>query len=201
MRAQALAVLVAALMLAAPTLALGKGEDKNAPSVPTTPAVQSAAFMGEVLALCEQAALHGGEAVSKTAFTGWEAAEDNGDSGPFYEVFSYGKTFEGLENVTLWGTIEHYPGKVMGYCRVNATDPDALGLDFADLAALPELSGSIEDTDTGHYGAWTVKGDGSATTFALAQLSDGEFQLEINTLTDAAPTEPAAAPEPAKTEE
>jgi len=201
MRAQALAVLVAAALLAAPGLALGKGEDKNPASSPATPPVSSAAFMDEALVLCTQAALHGGKAVSDGSFPGWTAAEDDGDNGPFYEVFSFEKTIDGLEDVTLWGTIEHYPGKVMGYCRFNASDAEGHLLDFADLAARPQLTGSTQDADSGHYGAWTVKAEGDAQAYAIAQLVDGDFQLEINTLTDAAPTEPAASPEPAKTEE
>jgi len=201
MRAPAPALAIAAaLMLVGPGLALGKGDKNPAQAAPV--AVSSADFMAESFALCANLALGADGADEKLAAAGWEAESDNGTTLPFYEMISYTKTFDGLGEATIWGTIEHYPGKILGYCRVDATDSDGNILDFADLAGLPDMQGSSQTTDDGSYGAWAVETSSpDKQMFAIAQLNDGEFQLEINTLIDQASTEPAAAPAPEKTED
>ncbi|MCF1743807.1 hypothetical protein [Paradevosia shaoguanensis] len=200
MRGPALVTLLAAAALvAAPALAQGKG-DKN-PGKPAAPSISSSEFMTETFAVCANLAIDGEGAGDKAVAAGWEPDSDNGDSAPFYRIISYTKSFEGLGEVTIWGTIEQYPGKTMGYCRVEASDEDGSILDFDDLANLPDMTGSTQTDGDGTYGAWSVRARGTTQMFAIAELYDGEFQLEINTLIDAAPTEPADAAAPAKTED
>jgi hypothetical protein len=171
-----------------------------APGAPdaVAPKVTSAALVPELYKLCREVATAAPTAAKDVEAAGWieDATPENSGDGPFFTQYAANKAFAGLGDVALWGTIEYYPSRREGYCRIDFPDTNKL-LDFADLAKIPNLVGTTKIVGGDIYGAWQ-EGATDPQVMVIAQRVHGDFQLEFNTLLPGAPP-PSVTDAPAST--
>jgi hypothetical protein len=174
------AVVLSGLMLAmAPSAALAGKIDNSESAAPAaaTPAADPQAFIDEVYALCHSMAGDDMGALDTAYKHGWSEGDTDGD-GPFYHMFDATKTFDGIGDVELWGTMENYPAGRLGYCRIDVTLPEDSTLALESISKQPGLTGKITNNDDGNYGVWSSTSE--PQFFAIAQIVGSDFQLEVN---------------------
>jgi hypothetical protein len=161
--------------------------------------VNSAQLVPEIYKLCREIATAAPSAAEETGAAGWvrdDSAEGSGD-GPFFTQFAANKTFGGIGEAALWGTIEYYPSRRQGYCRIDFPDPGNI-VNFDDFSKIPGVTGKTQAVDQDIYGAWQ-EGATDPSVLILAQRVGGDFQLEMNTQLPAAPAPGVKPAKPAST--
>jgi hypothetical protein len=109
---------------------------------------------------------------------GW-VPNDTEDTGPYTGIYSGSREIGSFGEVDIWGSVQNFPSQRLGYCRVDFSDTDNL-LDFADMAGIKGLSGSIEVRDGGNvYGAWE---SADKKLLVIGDRTDGAVELEFNLL-------------------
>jgi hypothetical protein len=167
-----------------------------APAEPTAPApgaaanlpkVTSAELVPELYKLCKEVSTAAPTAAKDTEAEGWaeDTRPENSGDGPFFTQYAANKAFAGIGDAALWGTIEYYPTRREGYCRIDFPDAGNI-VDFADFAKIPNVTGTTKTVDSDVYGAWQ-EGATDPQVMIIAQRVGGDFQLEFNTLLPGAP--------------
>lgn len=165
----ALLTVIGLCLLAAPAVAQEKIKDKQ-PAAPI--AIQ-------LLELCELYA--NGDVLANTTASqqGWQASETETDS-IFVRSFDATRTFEGIGDAALFSLVESYPQMTLGYCRVDISGPQG-EVGVAELDALERLTGDLEITDAGTYGAWNGTTEGH-NYLLLANQDEFGFGLQLTIL-------------------
>lgn len=164
------ALLIAGLaLIVAPAAAKEKIKDKQ----PAAPLAIT------LLELCELYA--NGDILASTTASGrgWQTSETETDS-IFVQSFDATRTFEGIGDAALFSLVESYPQLTLGYCRVDIADPQG-DAGVAELDTLERLTGDLEITDTGTYGAWNGTEEGR-NYMLLANQDEFGFGLQLTVL-------------------
>jgi hypothetical protein len=168
MRAAPLIVAGLAL-LAAPVAAQEKTKTKQ-PAAP---------IAIELLELCELYADGDVLATTTAGEQGWQASETETDS-IFVRSFDATRTIEGIGDAALFSLIESYPQLTLGYCRIDIASPQG-DVGVAQLDTLERLTGDLQVTESGTYGAWNGTAEGR-DYLLLANQDEFGFGLQLTLL-------------------
>lgn len=118
------------------------------------------------------------DAYDKVKDAGWVPNETE-DTGPYNAVYSGYRDFSGYGEVDIWGSVQTFPTRKLGYCRVDFSDNDGR-LDFNDMAGIAGLAGALSDRGDGNvYGAWESP---DKKLLVLGDRTDGAVEIEFNLL-------------------
>ena len=110
--------------------------------------------------------------------SGWTPNEIE-DGGPYNAVYSGFRDVAPYGEIDLWGSVQSFPSQRLGYCRVDFGDTDNV-LDFAAMAGISGLIGSVEARDAGNvYGAWE---SADKQLLVIGDRTAGAVELEFNLL-------------------
>jgi hypothetical protein len=165
----ALPIVAGLALLAAPAA----GQEETKTKEPAAP------LAIELLELCELYA--DGDVLANTtaASQGWQASETETDS-IFVRSFDATKTLEGIGDATLFSLIESYPQLTLGYCRIDIASPQGQ-VGVAELDTLERLTGDLETTQAGTYGAWNGT-EAGRDYMLLANQDEFGFGLQLTIL-------------------
>jgi hypothetical protein len=124
------------------------------------------------------------DAEAELAATGW-AIDYSQANGPFVWEFGASKIYDDGTDVYIFALLETYPTGLIGYCSFDAqVVPNTLDLEA--VAAEYEVTGVVEYTDIGAYGAWEEFGDGGVYYVQASQdNADNYFFLQMTFVTGA----------------
>jgi len=116
---------------------------------------------------------------------GWDndVTYDIGNA-PFYKEISAFNSYEGVGDAEIWGFLEEYPGYWIGYCSFTVLSPETT-IDINAINARADLTGSVQQNESGTFGSWRDNGS-SPSTFVHAYQTEDSFVLQITKLTDLA---------------
>ena len=109
---------------------------------------------------------------------GW-TVEYSDAHGPFMWELSASKIFPDGADVYLFALIELYPTGLIVYCTYDAQGVTG-AVDLNAITTEYEVTGTVEQTDTGTYGAWEEIDDGGVY-YVLAEQNpaDASFFLQM----------------------
>jgi hypothetical protein len=115
------------------------------------------------------------DAYDKANDAGWVPYEGGG-YGPFKQVYTGSRDFEGYGSVEIWGSLESYPTQRLGYCRVDFGDYENT-FDFGEIAGIGGLSGTVAEE-----GANAVWESADKKLLVIAARYEGSVSIEFNVL-------------------
>ncbi|GLQ08351.1 hypothetical protein GCM10007913_02830 [Devosia yakushimensis] len=162
------------LLLACATPAVAQSKSKVPQSV-------------QVLEVCEKFATGDVLARENAEEHGWTIYDEDGES-PYVRFYTGEKDIPGIGYAELTVLIEDYPGKMFGYCRVDASEPsgDAVA-EIEPIDALERYDGKTTKNDDGMFGSFTGAGD--PDTLLLAHHSETSFVIQLTVIRPQAETE------------
>jgi hypothetical protein len=170
--------------LAAPALAQDTSSSaavdaaSSAPADQSVPPIASADLLKMVVDACTAIESGAPDAYDRVKDTGWVPNETE-DTGPYNAVYSGYRDVDGYGEVDIWGSVQTFPTRRLGYCRVDFSDSDN-SLDFKAMAGLAGLAGTLDDRGDGNvYGAWESP---DKKLLVLGDRTDGAVEIEFNLL-------------------
>jgi len=163
---------------APPSSALPAASSADDQPVPAGPQVTSAEALKMFVDACTDLSSGDPTAYDRANNAGW-VPNDTEDTGPYSAIYSGSREIGSFGEVDIWGSVQSFPTQRLGYCRVDFSDPDNL-LDFAGMAGIKGLTGTIESRDGGNvYGAWE---SADKKLLVIGDRSDGAVEFEFNLL-------------------
>ena len=110
-----------------------------------------------------------------------EIVQDTGNV-PFYKEFSGFQEYDGVCTAEIWGFMEDYPTKSIGYCAVTVRDPEVrFSVNVVNGAA--HLAGGIRHNGRAVYGSWQENVP-NPTHFIQAFHNSDTFSNQITKVID-----------------
>lgn len=189
MRSALASLCVTALLAAAAPAAAATTAAPAAPAAPAQPAADAAPpaptpdpFLAEVLTTCRAGASGDPGTRARLAAAGWDLSVDGDTQTPYYQSFSGEKDFDGVGTVDITFSTEVYPSLTEGYCSLSI-ETALRRIGIADLAAMPDLEGTVRQTADGIASTWQDKSPAPTTFIQVDQHArDLYFILDVTTL-------------------
>jgi hypothetical protein len=172
-------------LAALPLPAMAQASSSAPADQSSAPPMSSADTLKLIVDACAQAIGGDAAAPEKMTDSGWTPNEIE-DTGPYNAVYSGFRDVPPYGEIDLWASVQNFPSRRLGYCRVDFGDTDNV-LDFAAMAGIAGLTGSIEERAAGNvYGAWE---SADKKLLVIGDRTAGAVELEFNLLPGPTPAQ------------
>ncbi len=171
---------IPALMLAFPAAGKVKPGDKGPAggAEATSQSVLSATVFNDAFRLCNLLVNDQRALLDALESSGWthEVDYDLGNA-PYYKEITATHTYEGVGEAEIWGFMENYPTRKIGFCSFAIVDPQ-ITFDFEAVNGQDALRGEMEREGEQTFGTWESAGP-DPDTFVHSYQSEGNFIYQV----------------------